>query len=125
MLKAWKVISNLKDGDYLISGLFLELPSKVDYAFYYDVIKIPISLKEIKGKIERSSYDKAAKRKGYDHPAKAMEDDMVLMVKNAFTFNESTSDVCKDALAVLKEFRKQLGLPTPANEDFAAMVLAE
>ncbi|KAI3634841.1 hypothetical protein MIR68_007222 [Amoeboaphelidium protococcarum] len=125
LLKAWKVISNLKDGDYLISGLFLELPSKVDYAFYYDVIKSPISLKEIKGKIERSSYDKAAKRKGYDHPAKAMQDDMVLMVKNAFTFNESTSDVCKDALAVLKEFRKQLSLPTPANEDFAAMVLAE
>jgi ATP-dependent helicase STH1/SNF2 len=67
--------------------LFLVLPSKKDYPFYYQIITKPIAMDTIKKRI-KTNYYKSVKQ---------FRDDWNLMFNNARTFNEEGSQVFIDA----------------------------
>ncbi|CAG8795162.1 35743_t:CDS:2, partial [Racocetra persica] len=67
--------------------LFLTLPSKKEYDYYYTVINNPIAMDTIKRKIKFNHYQSAAQ----------FRDDWHLMFNNARTFNEEASTVYNDA----------------------------
>lgn len=87
------------DGEVAVEP-FLQLPDEEEYPEYYDVIRQPISLAEIKSKIDSKEY-----RTVYD-----MEEDLVLMIDNARTFNESGSFVYEAAGKVLDRFYALSGI---------------
>lgn len=67
--------------------LFLVLPSKKDYPYYYQIIAKPIAMDIIKKRI-KSNYYKSVKQ---------FREDWSLMFNNARTFNEEGSQVFIDA----------------------------
>ncbi len=67
----------------VLSELFMRLPSAKHYPEYYVVIKEPIDLREILGRIRSGEFPE------FDDLGKAME----LLVSNALTFNEEGSQV--------------------------------
>ncbi|BGP26359.1 ATP-dependent helicase STH1/SNF2 [Rhodotorula toruloides] len=69
------------------AGLFNELPPKRDYPDYYLIITQPISLKEIKRKVNNGTYP----------DTDAFARDIHLMLNNAMTYNEEGSIVYEDA----------------------------
>lgn len=81
-----------KDNDRDISTVFQLLPPKSKYPEYYQIIKNPIDLKMIAQNIKHSRY------KQLDE----VERDLLLMVKNAKTFNEPKSLIYKDACLIKK-----------------------
>ncbi|BFZ08168.1 hypothetical protein BsWGS_11204 [Bradybaena similaris] len=85
-------IVTTKDGDRDISQAFQLLPQRSKYPQYYEVIKNPIDLKMIATKIQTSKY------KNLDE----LEKDLLLMVKNAKTFNEPKSLIYRDAVNMKK-----------------------
>ncbi len=91
---------------HFIADLFLELPSAKLYPDYYTIIKQPISLKEIKKKVNSKEY------KTVDE----FEQDIHLMVRNAQTYNEPESFVVADALELQSHFRRLLGKEEPAED---------
>lgn len=82
----------VRGDDYDICGIFMELPSRVELPYYYEVIKQPIALDKILNNVLDDQYRSLA----------AMVEDLELMFKNAHTFNEPGSQVYEDA-SVLKE----------------------
>ncbi|SCV71630.1 BQ2448_3218 [Microbotryum intermedium] len=76
------------------TGLFNQLPSKRDYPDYYTIIRDPISLKEIKKKINTGGYT----------TLNAFEADVHLMLRNAMTYNDDGSVVYHDARMLKQVF---------------------
>ncbi|GAA5945416.1 hypothetical protein JCM10213_005973 [Rhodosporidiobolus nylandii] len=76
------------------AGLFNELPSKRDYPDYYLLIQHPISLKEIKKKVNNGTYA----------DTNAFAQDVHLMLNNAMTYNEEGSIVYTDAVLLRQTF---------------------
>ncbi|XP_053326173.1 protein polybromo-1 [Spea bombifrons] len=92
--------------------LFMFKPSKKDYPDYYKIILEPMDLKTIEHNIRTDKYS----------GEEAMMDDMKLMFRNAWHYNEEGSQVYNDAHVlekVLKEKRKELG-PVPDDDDVAS-----
>ena len=85
----------------IIAELFFELPSKELYADYYEYIKNPISLAEIREKID--SYTSIEE----------FVNDFNLMVKNAQTYNLPKSQVFRDSQKLDKYFTKLLSQHFP------------
>ncbi|XP_075177852.1 LOW QUALITY PROTEIN: protein polybromo-1 [Anomaloglossus baeobatrachus] len=82
--------------------LFMFKPSKKDYPDYYKIILEPMDLKTIEHNIRSDKYS----------TEDAMMDDMKLMFRNAWHYNEEGSQVYNDAHVlekILKEKRKELG----------------
>lgn len=97
MIQVLDLISELQEEDgYQISELFLELPSRNDFEDYYKIIKNPISLAEIREKIENGSYQTWSQ----------MEQDFELLVSNCKTFNIPESEICLYAQALLENYRE-------------------
>ncbi|KAM0790771.1 hypothetical protein ACM66B_004621 [Microbotryomycetes sp. NB124-2] len=88
---------------HLCSGLFIELPSRKDYPDYYVLIRNPISLKEIRRKINMGQYLNP----------QAFEADVHLMLQNAMTYNQVGSVVYEDARNMKDVFDRsyRAGLP--------------
>ena len=82
---------NLKARKRERAELFMDLPSRKDYPEYFKVIEKPISLNLIRKKAES--------RAGYKSEAD-FRADVQLLAENAREFNEASSEVCKDAVAV-------------------------
>ncbi|KAJ3617616.1 hypothetical protein Zmor_008818 [Zophobas morio] len=78
--------------------LFISLPSREEYPDYYEVIENLIDLTMIKQKIDSREYRCLAD----------LERDVRLLVTNAKTYNERTSQVYKDATLLLK--LKEIGI---------------
>jgi protein polybromo-1 len=76
----------------LLHSPFQLLPSRKLYPSYYQVIENPIDLKQIAMKIQANEYTSLNE----------MEKDLVLMTKNACTYNEPGSQIYKDAKALRK-----------------------
>lgn len=76
---------------------FQLLPSKKLYPDYYDVIDHPIDLKFIAKKIQSNSYN----------TLNDIEKDFLQMIRNACTFNETGSQIYKDAKALKKIFQSK------------------
>lgn len=77
--------------------LYLEfqlLPSRKMYPDYYSIIEIPIDLKMIATKIQNQEYENLDD----------MERDLLLMVKNACSYNEPGSTIYEDAKALRRIF---------------------
>ena len=76
----WQVVRNgTDDSGRVLSALFMELPSAEDYADYYEVIKTPICMAQIK-------------RKKYQNLVEFKKDFMT-MFDNAKEYNEAASQV--------------------------------
>ncbi|KPV73767.1 uncharacterized protein RHOBADRAFT_48765 [Rhodotorula graminis WP1] len=76
--------------------LFNELPSKRDYPDYYLLITHPISLKEIKKKVNNGTYPNTD----------AFATDIHQMLNNAMTYNEEGSVVYEDARMLRDVFNR-------------------
>eukprot|EP00056_Hartaetosiga_gracilis_P004359 m.74399 g.74399 ORF g.74399 m.74399 type:complete len:295 (-) comp11801_c1_seq1:1363-2247(-) len=81
-------INTLKDGDRDVIDVFFKLPSKKELPEYYEVISSPIDMASI--------YKKTRKSSSYKTYLDVYRD-LMLMVKNAQTFNRPNSQVYKDA----------------------------
>ncbi|XP_033822590.1 protein polybromo-1 isoform X1 [Periophthalmus magnuspinnatus] len=91
------VVTYAEPSGRVISKLFQQLPSKVQYPDYYAIIKEPIDLKTIAQKIQMSQY----------RSVHGMSKDIDLLVKNAKTYNEPGSQVFKDANSIKKIFAQK------------------
>ena len=78
------------NGPRLIIGPFVALPSKKDFPDYYVIIKEPISMKMIEKKIKKEEYTSL----------NDMKKDVQLLCNNAKTFNEDSSMIYIDAVAI-------------------------
>ena len=84
LMAVYRSVVNKTDAQgRVLSELFVRRPSPKLYPDYYLVIKDPVDLREIQGKI------KAGEFSGLDELGEALE----LMVSNATTFNEDGSQV--------------------------------
>ncbi|XP_022095945.1 protein polybromo-1-like isoform X3 [Acanthaster planci] len=81
-----------EDTDRNISLIFRKLPPRSQFPDYYDIIKNPIDMKVIAKNIRSGRYASLSD----------LEKDLLLMVKNAKTFNEPGSQVYKDAMVLKK-----------------------
>ncbi|XP_073500541.1 protein polybromo-1 isoform X7 [Phyllobates terribilis] len=107
VLEAREPMSNRR-----LCELFMFKPSKKDYPDYYKIILEPMDLKTIEHNIRSDKYA----------TEDAMMDDMKLMFRNAWHYNEEGSRVYNDAHVlekILKEKRKELG-NLPDDEDMAS-----
>ncbi|GES77829.1 SNF2-family ATP dependent chromatin remodeling factor snf21 [Rhizophagus clarus] len=86
--------------------LFLVLPSKKDYPFYYQIIAKPIAMDTIKKRIKNNLYKSV----------KQFRDDWNLMFNNARTFNEEGSQVYIDADKMQEAFNAKLEELCPNDE---------
>ncbi|XP_037079374.1 protein polybromo-1-like [Pollicipes pollicipes] len=82
---------------YLLSEPFQTLPSRRLYPDYYDEIKNPIALRQIKRKMKDGLYA----------GIQDMEDDMNVMFDNAKQYNPPDSKLYKDALRLQKLLQKK------------------
>lgn len=71
----------------MLSTEFLRLPSKRQYADYYQQIQNPVALDEIKSRIETGKYP----------DLDAVRQDLELCFKNAKKYNMKDSPIWKDA----------------------------
>ncbi|KAM0755948.1 hypothetical protein T439DRAFT_320646 [Meredithblackwellia eburnea MCA 4105] len=81
-------------GGHQCLGLFMALPNKRDYPDYYKFIHRPISVKEIKKKINSGAY----------HTPDDFKADVYLMLANAQLYNEEGSIVWEDARLLRNTF---------------------
>ncbi len=77
-----------------VAELFLELPSREEYADYFQLIQNAISFTEIR-------------QKKYSTPLE-FRDDVLLMVKNAQTYNVPKSEVYRDSQTLERLFNTQM-----------------
>lgn len=100
--------------------LFQDLPKRAHFPDYYVIIQQPISLRQIKRKIDKRAYESVT----------ACKEDFELMLKNARTYNKEDSLVVEDALEIFKAFEERFnavarnsGLPGADNEGEVSMSL--
>uniref|UniRef100_A0A4W5LSF8 Protein polybromo-1 n=1 Tax=Hucho hucho TaxID=62062 RepID=A0A4W5LSF8_9TELE len=72
----------------LLSEPFLQLPSRKEYPDYYQQIKQPIALQQIREKMKNGEYESVEQ----------MDSDLTLMFENAKFYNVPTSGISKRAL---------------------------
>nr|XP_046166009.1 protein polybromo-1-like isoform X2 [Oncorhynchus gorbuscha] len=72
----------------LLSEPFLQLPSRKEYPDYYQQIKHPIALQQIREKMKNGEYESVEQ----------MDSDLTLMFENAKCYNVPTSSISKRAL---------------------------
>ena len=78
--------------------MFLELPSRSDYADYYKLITNPIAMDMIQHRINSPYYQ------SIEHFAQDFE----MMFANAMTYNVEGSDVYTDAVVLKSTFQQTL-----------------
>ncbi|KAF8990177.1 hypothetical protein BGZ52_000328, partial [Haplosporangium bisporale] len=84
----YKLVLNHKDKTGReLADIFLSLPSKEEYPEYYEVIKSPMSLQLVLGRIKAGHY------KNVDD----FDREFQLIFENALIFNEDGSRINKDA----------------------------
>ncbi|CCL98132.1 uncharacterized protein FIBRA_00126 [Fibroporia radiculosa] len=111
-LKVWQMVKDAvnKEGRSL-SNDFLRLPSKRQYPDYYQQIKRPVSLEEIKTQLDTSAYTSL----------EDLKQDFETCFRNAKRYNIKESQIWKDAKhlhkLVLKEYSKITGTPEDALAD--------
>lgn len=99
-----KLVDKTDPSGRTMSTVFMELPSKKEWAIYYKEIKKPQCLENIFKRIKRKEYASAA-----DFAA-----DVELVFSNAMTFNQEHTPIWEDALALKKYFHQLMAdLPPP------------
>lgn len=88
MIKLWELTVEAKNSSgRQISSIFMLLPTRRELPEYYQIIKKPIDLKKIKERILKHKYRSLAD----------MEDDMMLLCRNARTYNKEGSLIYVDS----------------------------
>lgn len=77
---------------------FIELPDRLDYPDYYQLIVRPICMNQIKRKINRKEYTSL----------KTFKEDIALLCKNCKTYNEDSSLLYADAILIQKTAEDKL-----------------
>ncbi|KAL9560599.1 hypothetical protein PS6_000054 [Mucor atramentarius] len=104
----YKELLDLKDPEdeeYNLCGIFMELPSRSDYPDYYQIIRHPIALQEIKAKIDAHEYRQLAQFKA----------DIDLMASNAKKYNVKGSQVYEDAVKIQPQSKAKTVLKIPGK----------
>ncbi|KAJ9123132.1 hypothetical protein QFC22_001323 [Naganishia vaughanmartiniae] len=96
-MKVIEATRSLK-GNRSATEFFHELPDRDEYADYYLFITKPISLAEIRDKVQQRTYTDISQWK----------DDVTLMCDNAMQYNIEGSTVYDDAVAIKSELQKFL-----------------
>uniref|UniRef100_A0A7S1KQX6 Uncharacterized protein n=1 Tax=Percolomonas cosmopolitus TaxID=63605 RepID=A0A7S1KQX6_9EUKA len=96
LLNRLLAMENPQTGDRL-ALYFIELPDRISFADYYNLIENPISFSEIQEKIESGSYESW----------QDMDADLQLLVQNCKTYNLPGTPICGDADAIYAEFRRE------------------
>ncbi|KAK6516495.1 hypothetical protein TWF506_006402 [Arthrobotrys conoides] len=88
----YSILNEVRDssGQSFVGDFFRSLVPKKEYPDYYQIIRNPISLREIERKLKNKSYPP-------DTIVSSFEDDIFLMLSNCALFNEPTSEVMADA----------------------------
>ncbi|XP_063701796.1 protein polybromo-1-like isoform X2 [Culicoides brevitarsis] len=118
--KCRKIYESIRDyresgSNRQLSSIFMRLPSKADYPDYYDIIKNPIDMEKIFTKIRQQQYS------GVDD----ITNDFLMMFKNACTYNESDSQIFKDACKlqeVCLEIKKSINADEESVPDVQGVV---
>ncbi|KAF9041781.1 Bromodomain-containing protein [Hymenopellis radicata] len=99
-----KLVALTDDTGRVLSSAFMELPSRTEWAIYYQQIKHPQCFDAILKRIKRKEYASTVE----------FADDVELVFSNCMTFNQDHSAIWEDALALQKEFRHLMSeLPAP------------
>lgn len=93
----------------LLSPDFVRLVPKKLYPDYYKVITKPIALDTVKNKLEQNSYT----------GLQEVKDDLMLIFKNAKTFNMKESGIYADARALQVSCGGTLGLTYNTDQIFS------
>ncbi|CAG8568286.1 9276_t:CDS:2 [Ambispora gerdemannii] len=112
--KIWNSIKNNRDSKgRQMTLLFETLPDKEEYPDYYEEIKQPIALDNIKSKINANEY----------LDMKAFHADFNLMFENAKTYNAEGSQIYQDAVQLQKLAQKLTGVKSNSSnsEDLEAL----
>lgn len=95
LIQLWEKVVDHRDSEgRQISSIFMMLPTRKELPHYYQVIKKPVDLKKIKERIKRHKY----------HSVGDLETDVLLLCKNARTYNLEGSVIYKDSLELEKAF---------------------
>lgn len=95
--KMWRLFKSMKDireegTQRPLAVNFMRLPTKDEFPAYYDVIKKPMDMMRIKHKLENRQYVTLLD----------VVSDFMLMLSNACKFNETDSDIYKEAVSLQK-----------------------
>eukprot|EP00936_MAST-01D_sp_MAST-1D-sp1_P002710 g2710.t1 len=85
------------DGD--LCEPFLEVPDRQEYATYYDTIKTPIAIKDIRRRLQQLGYGRSVSKFGADFQ---------LMTQNATVFNQEGSAIYRAAQEMQRVMDEQL-----------------
>lgn len=106
--KIWNAVKNAKDSDgRSLSFDFTELPSKKAYPDYYVIIQHPVSLKEIKSKLDNGEYP----------TTRAVKGDFDTMFNNAKQYNVPGSGIWIDADTLHKLVQREFTTITGESPD--------
>ncbi|KAJ3511349.1 hypothetical protein NLJ89_g4141 [Agrocybe chaxingu] len=106
-LKIWTAVKDaVKDGRSL-SYDFLHKPPRRDYPDYYELIKHPIALDDIKKRLDNGSYASLG----------ALKDDFELLVENAKQYNMAESQIVQDAKELLRIVHRLYRKMVPNGDD--------
>lgn len=98
LYEVFKGLKSLKSEGRVVSELFMDLPDRKHYADYYQLIKQPICLNDIRQRILSNQYTSI-----HD-----MHRDVALMVSNAQQYNQEGSMVYNDSIEIMAEFLKHV-----------------
>ncbi|XP_063906317.1 ATP-dependent helicase brm isoform X2 [Zophobas morio] len=95
MRKLMNIVTTYTDSDgRLLSEPFMKLPPRKDYPDYYDIIKKPIDINKILGRIEDGKYNDFTD----------LERDFMLLCQNAQIYNEEASLIHEDSIVLQSVF---------------------
>lgn len=107
-LDLWEIIKDaVNKNGRVLSEMFIRLPNKRQYADYYEVIKKPISLEQIKGNLEDGQYS----------TLQAVKEDFEQCFINAKKYNVRDSLVWKDAKSLHKLVKRQYAKMTGTEDE--------
>merc|ERR1719167_405633 len=95
MKKLMEIVIRYKDEDgRVLSEPFMKLPTRKELPDYYEVIRRPVDIFKIQGKIDDGKYD----------DLNDLEKDFMLMCKNAQKYNQEGSTIFEDSIVLKSVF---------------------
>jgi SWI/SNF-related matrix-associated actin-dependent regulator of chromatin subfamily A protein 2/4 len=95
LMKLWDITVDYRDHTgRQIAGIFMVLPTRKELPEYYQIIRKPIDFKKIKERIQKGKY----------HCVADMQEDVLLLCKNARTYNQEGSQIYMDSQELEQAF---------------------
>ncbi|KYB25022.1 brahma [Tribolium castaneum] len=111
MRKLMNIVTRYTDSDgRLLSEPFMKLPPRKDYPDYYEIIKKPMDINKILGRIEDSKYN----------DFNDLERDFMLLCQNAQIYNEEASLIHEDSIVLQSVFtnaKQRIESGVPDSDD--------